>query len=239
MPHDRFYSEKELVQGDTLLLEGEEFHHLSRVMRARVGDILECFNGRGALAETKLKYLEKNAATLEVLSVTKVDRPEKQLIIAQGFPRQNRLDTILEKGCELGMDEIWLFPADRSEKGEASSNKQIRMRNILVNASKQCGQLWIPGIKLLPRLADWDKLEMDAFFGDVSDEAELFQTVWFRDPPKRGSIFFVGPESGFSDKEHAKLKSLGAKGVKLHKHILRTDTAPLSALALMSHWQYE
>ena len=92
----------------------------------------------------------------------------------------------------------------------------------------------------MPPLAKWPPFQGDsvAYFGDIREKAPLFEAVWKQNPPKSGTkaIFFVGPEKGFTEQEERRLETLGAQGVRLHAHILRTETAPLAALALMSHW---
>lgn len=236
MPHDRFYLNDPLVEGQEVIIEGDEFHHLSRVMRGQVGDELEGFNGKGQLASLQITSLEKKEGRLLVLKSTYTPPASCPLIIAQAYTRQNKLDYILEKGCELGMQILYLFPGERSEKSETSDNQKIRMRHILESASKQCGQLWIPEIILLPPLKQWKSLEYPSFYGDVRASAPSFSVAWHKSQPQQGAVFFVGPEKGFSENETVQLEKLGAVGVSLHRHILRAETAPLAALSLMSHW---
>ena len=92
MPHDRYFVEASLQPKDRVAIEGEEFHHLSRVMRGSVGDLVECFNGHGVLAETKIISIGKKSAELEVALSKQTPSPQNPLIIAQAYPRQNRLE---------------------------------------------------------------------------------------------------------------------------------------------------
>lgn len=236
MPHDRYYIEGSLNLSTDIKIADDEYHHLIRVMRVKEGEQVECFNGQGWLASAKVIKIEKKSADLLIVESHFFDAPKCPLVLAQAYPRQNKLDYILEKGCELGMQKIYLFPGDRSEKSETSDNQKIRMRHLLQSASKQCGQLWVPEIVELPPLSKWNNLDYRAFYGDVRSSAPKFQQAWKSQIPDRGAMFFVGPEKGFSDKEVLKMEELGAVGVKLHNHILRAETAPLAALSLMSHW---
>lgn len=236
MPHDRFFIEGPYDQGKKLTIEGDEFHHLTRVMRVKEGDALECFNGQGALAQATLVALQKKAGEVLLEEVTVTPKPVSPLTIVQAIPRMNRLDIILEKGTELGMNALWLFAGERSEKLEISPTQLTRMKNLLISACKQCGELWLPEIQLLAPLKQWEPFELPTFYGNIDPAAPLFAREWFRAPPQKGALFVVGPEKGFSDNEERDLEKRGAIGVKLHPHILRTDTAPLAALALMSHW---
>lgn len=232
MPHDRFYISHPLLKGDRLSLEGEEFNHVTRVMRARTGDRLECLNGQGRLATVEVGAIHKKEAELSVLESHFTPKPPFNLILAQALPRQNHLDFIVEKGCELGMTELWLFEGERSERDELSPTHQTRLSHLMIAALKQCGGLWLPEVKQLPPLKKWDRLPYPAFYGTLEKGALPLVKVLGHDS---GVIFFTGPEKGLSEEEMALLKNLGAQGVTLNPHILRTETASLAALALLSH----
>ncbi len=236
MPENRFYVEKPLVQNDVIHLDGTEFHHLIHVMRGNVNDEIEVVNGLGEMARARISKIEKKQAILDIDSVIFEPLPQFQMILAQAIPRMNRLDNIIEKGTELGMTKLWLFPGEHSERRKLTDDQLLRMRHVAISAMKQCGRLDLPTIEFMPPLKDLKKsLEFDAFFGDVSPDAPLLINEWQKSPPKAGAIFFIGAETGFSEEEVASLKKLGAKGIKLHGNILRTDTASLVSLAIASH----
>ncbi|MEI8124877.1 MAG: RsmE family RNA methyltransferase [Parachlamydiaceae bacterium] len=230
MPAERYYYPEKIEENTLIIFKDQEFHHLANVMRTRIGEDVEIINGLGQLGTAVVKSLEKKQATLTVKTVFTEAVPTKALILAQGIPRFTRLEYIMEKCTELGMSEIWLFPAARSEKKDLSPNQMERLETIAIAAMKQCGRLYIPKIFLKPPLKHWSTLPIEAsFFGDVRSEA-----------PKLGKItsdvvFFVGPESGFTDEEIEKMEALHAKGVALHPNILRTDTAAIAALAIISY----
>jgi 16S rRNA (uracil1498-N3)-methyltransferase len=232
MPVERFFVDSPLKKGNNLALEGTELHHLAHVMRLKAGDSVELVNGCGELAEAQLVSLNKRQAQLTVLAVKKVPPAVPEIILAQAIPRINRLDFIIEKGTELGMTQIWLFPGRLSERKELTAHQMERLRAVAIAAMKQCGRLYLPEIVLKPPLQQWKELSQRVFFGDVDPAAQLFKLG--RDEVTQGVLFFVGPESGFTEEEIGQLKKLHAQGVSLHPHILRTDTAALCALSLIS-----
>lgn len=234
MPVDRFFLEDPLNENTQVVLEDQELHHLSHVTRARVGDSIELINGNGVLAVAEILDLKKREAVLTVLSKEVKPPSSFQVVIAQAIPRANRLDTIVEKGTELGMDALWLFPGNLSEKKELKDAQLGRVRKILIAATKQSGRLYLPEVKLIPPIAEWEESSLPLYFGDLADDAPPFLNHWKQCPPTEGLIFCIGPESGLQDIEIEKLRSLAAIGVKLHQNILRTDTAPLSALSLIA-----
>jgi 16S rRNA (uracil1498-N3)-methyltransferase len=221
MPHDRFFVDSPFHAQQCLELR-EEAKHL-KVMRIRPGEVIELVNGRNQLARARLV----NPQLVEILSIE--GRPSPfPVILCQAIPRLNRFDTIVEKGTELGMTELWLFPGALSEKKNVPLE---RAKKIAISAMKQCGRLDLPGIKLKPPIFQWDALPYPAYFGDISETAPPFLSVLQKD---EGICFIVGPEAGFTPEEENHLKNIGAQGVKLHPWILRTDTAPLAALSLIS-----
>lgn len=231
MPEKRFFLDEDIVLHSTYSIKNEEAQHV-KVMRCRVGDHIELINGKGILAEAKIDHFSKQSVEVTITSLLHEQMPKVSLTLVQALPRLNRLDTILEKCTELGATNILLFPGELSEKKELSENQIHRIENILISASKQCGRLFLPFYNIMPALNKWQKPEGQLLYGDTSPEAPLLiqklnETLFH-------VLFFVGPEQGFSSNEELILKSWGAIGVKLHSNILRTDTAPIAALSILS-----
>lgn len=230
---ERYYYKEALCEGFQFFLEDTEFHHLANVMRAKEGEKFGVVNGKGDLAEAVLVRLEKKKGLLEVLSVKHEKKTANECVLAQALPRINRLDFIVEKGTELGMTQLWLFPGDTSERKELSASQFDRIVNVSIAAMKQCGRLYLPEIVFLAPIAKWQPFSLPSYFGDVHSQAPSFQKVLLAKDSK-SAIFCTGPESGFTEQEELALRKLGAEGVKLHPNILRTDTASIAALTLMS-----
>jgi len=236
MPVERYYFEGPLSAGSAIILEGGEVHHLVNVMRSVKGDTVEVVNGRGVLASASIQSIEKKRhVTLMVGKVTKQRPPRHEIVIVQAIPRLNRLDFILEKGTELGMTQLWLFPGERSERKSLNVKAMERMKAVCVGAMKQCGRLFLPEVVVKPPLLEWSRVEGKAFFGDLNASAPSFISV-LKECRVGDMFFFVGPESGFSSEEEKHLRTMGTVGVKLHENILRTDTAAIVAVALMKQW---
>lgn len=241
MPAERYFVDANLCPHQHEELAGSEFHHLAHVMRARKGERIELVNGRGSLAHAVVQDLAKDRARVLVESVEHETPSSCRLIAAQGLIKQNRLELLLEKGTELGVDTFWLFPADHSGKKEFYPSQVERSQAIILAAMKQCGRLYLPSIILKPPLNEWGKEEeATLFFGDLSKGTPLFMEAWGKAKPVPTPIGFVtGPEGGFSCHEVETLKERGGQGVRLHGNILRAETASLAALSLLSHWMTE
>lgn len=222
MPHDRFFIDAPLAQNQTVVLEDVEFHHL-QVMRIKENERIELVNGQGMVAEATVVALGKKNGTLRVESLSLKPKPAEALILAQALTRANRLDFIIEKGTELGMTDLWLFPAFLSEKKEVNLE---RARQIAIAAMKQSGRLYLPKIEFYPSLQKCP-MRANAYYGDVSASPLAYR--------KGSATLFIGPEKGFAEKEIEWLKEQGAIGVKLNANILRSDTAALAGLTVLSY----
>jgi 16S rRNA (uracil1498-N3)-methyltransferase len=237
MPSERYFMDQQrLLIGDRVDVKESEYHHLIHVMRTRVGEVVELVNGRGVLAKAILKKVSKGCASLSIEERVLVSEQPLKVVLAQALPKSNKLDFILEKGTELGVDEFWLFPGDRSAKKESFPSQMERMTAVTIAAMKQCGRLYLPKIIFKPALNEWSEWQGSVFFGDVKPEAPLFFDVWSSGGIQTPILFFVGPESGFSESEEAEIIRIGGRGVKLHDNILRTETAALMGLSLIGHW---
>ncbi len=184
-------------------------------------------------AQAKIIQIEKKRVTLNIEELFVAEREQTEVIIAQGIPKLNKLDFIIEKGTELGMTQIWLFPAEKSEKKTLSPTQLERLHHLSVAAMKQCGRLFLPEIKEVPPLSQWQAPAETLYFGSLDQNAPLFLEALGKNS-NANTIFCVGPESGFSANEEKALVALGGIGTKLNNHILRTETAAIAALVLMS-----
>lgn len=236
MPSERYFIDESLLLSEQKVLKESEFHHLAHVMRTKIGELIEIVNGRGILAQARVKEIGKKEAILFIEEVVQESPSSHPVILAQAIPKMNRLDFILEKGTELGVDAFWLFPSHHSPKKDFSSQQLERMHSVAISAMKQCGRLFSPKIIVQPPVEKWPSQTGSLFFGDISPEAPLFSDRWNQKQICFPILFFVGPESGFTEKEVSFLKEMGVEGVKLHHNILRTDTAALVALSLIQHW---
>ncbi len=235
MPAYRYYTDKILKKDSSVVVDGPEFHHFAHVMRGKVGDKVELVDGRGSLALATVTKKGRQEGEAVINEVKKDDPPANHMIIAQAIPKMNRMEFILEKCTELGMTELWLFPAEKTEKSKVSNSQIKRMHHVLISAMKQCGRLYLPKLVIKPHFSEWKgEVKEKMFFGDVAPLAEPFAEALEKAKVDQGIVFFVGPESGFSDGEVVALKDMGVKGVKLHENILRTDTASMVALSVAS-----
>jgi len=220
MPHNRFYINAPLK--GRIFLYGDEYRHLSRIMRKKEGDIVELINGQNVLAIGKVVRTGSSGALIDIVKVKGGKTCLPPLILIQALPKPSLLEWIIQKGTELGVSQFYLYVSTLSEQREPSSMQMKRYHNILIASIKQCGRTDIPTINI-----GFPELTVPLFFGDLSTEAPLLFTK-----ATLPAALVIGPERGFTAKELERLRQKG-EGVSLSPYILRADTAAIAALSIL------
>jgi len=234
MPNDRFFSSEDLKQDHSICIKDQELHHMQHVMRVKENELIEVINGKGQLATGRVKKFHKHTAEVVIDQVINKPRPEYELILAQGIPRLSRLETIIEKATELGATEIWLFPSLQTEKKEITPSQSQRMHQILISSIKQCGRLYLPEIKIKPPLSAWNPLNIPCLFGDTQHAPPSILSLLI-EKKINTILWLVGPEKGLTQQETDILThKLHFQGATLNNNILRTDTAAIAGLSIIS-----
>ena len=145
-----FYAEPGSVSATHIRLDGEEAHHASRVLRCRVGDVLEGTDGQGGLYRGQVESVTRSEVLVRVSEVVRDERGGFIRVLAVGLIRKrDRLEFLLEKATELGVDHFVLFSADHSEKGSVRTE---RLKAVLLRAMKQSRRTFLPGLSVVGSL---------------------------------------------------------------------------------------
>lgn len=208
--------------------------HINKVLRFQPGTELQLFDGRGRVVDAVLH----EQGQVEILQVRVSPEPRCQLTLIQGMPKGDKLELVLQKGTELGVNHFALVEMERSVghlKAERQGKKVERWQKIIQEAARQSQQYHLPrldvGLSFSDTLSQIDAQEKLLLWeeGDVPLTAALPQI------PVKSAAVVVGPEGGISSQEVELAKSMGYKVVGLGPRILRTETA---GLAIMSILQY-
>lgn len=237
MKEKRFYIEKDLFDGQNVVLEGEEFHHLANVMRARVGDSVCLFNGNGNFYFGKITQIsKKNSEILIKNSVLSEKEPKINFCVFQALAKGDKLSLIMQKVTEIGASELAIFDSEFCDV-KANTTRVDRLETIAISAAKQCGRATITKQSGVYDFSEVVKLikNFDAFY--VAYENENGLTLANDLIENKGKLknvaVMIGAEGGFSEKEINALKNNGAKIVSLGKRILRTETAAIVCAGLV------
>ncbi len=235
MTRRRIIVEKLGPQG--AILTGEQAHHLARVLRARLGEVYELSDQHSVWLA---RIVSLQPRRVEFALVERIDKePETSgatLLIAIFDFR--RLEWALEKATELGVSEILPIAANRSDKHlvKAAPGRMARWEKILHAAAQQSRRMTVPS--LLPPRAFQDALagitcETRILLSEVPDAPPLGRILRAAANPRPAALA-VGPEGGWTAEERRTASRFGFVEASLGPWILRTETAVLAALAILS-----
>lgn len=232
MRENCFFIEKENIFDDKITLTGDEFQHLSKVLRAKVGEKVLCFYDNSPFFECEIAQLAKHFATLNILNKREcLANPACNIVLFQALPKLDKLELISQKLTELGVSKIQPIKTQFCIAKD-NPNKLDRLTKIVVSACKQCNRTSL--LKILPTIdvkdANFDEFDL-VLFANENEQTVALDT--FHDEIKKAQsiAFIVGSEGGFS-KEEIEILSKKARSVSLGKRILRTETC---AIALASY----
>lgn len=229
MPHRYFAAE---FTHTTAALTGPDAHHLGRVMRAKPGDTVILCDGAGFDYTAAVTAVDPDRVELRLVEKRPTAaEPSVEVTLFAGYPKQDKLEFIVQKAVELGAARVVPFfsrfcvAAPKKEE-----QKNARYARIAAEAAKQAGRGVIPAVELpldikdLPaRLAEFD-LALFCYEGGGSPLRTLVKG-------QKRIALITGAEGGFAPEEAEKLTAAGAVPVSLGPRILRCETAPLVALA--------
>lgn len=237
MKEKRFYYNGELAENKKVLIEGEEFHHLTNVMRARVDDSVCLFNGNGFFYFGKITQInKKNAEILINYAQKSENEPKIELTIFQALAKGDKLSLIMQKITEIGASELAIFDSEFCDV-KANTTRVDRLETISISASKQCGRATTTkqtGVYKFNEVIEQIK-NFDTFYVAYENQDGLTlanDLINNKNNLKKVAVM-IGAEGGFSEKEINTLKNNGAKIVSLGKRILRTETAPIVCAGLV------
>jgi 16S rRNA (uracil1498-N3)-methyltransferase len=228
----RFFAAE--VSGSTVLLNAEEAQHCIKVMRCRTGERIELMNGKGLLYKGIINILGKLDAEIAQLEILRQadENPNKLSIAISPTKNPARLEWFVEKATEIGIANIYPVIAERTEK---TTLKTERLRNIIISAAKQSGQLHFPEIHPIQSLQDLIEKNVPAFshkfIAHCTEHRTYFNSVY---PVHESALLLIGPEGDFTSEEIAVAFNKNYIPVSLGNSILRVETAGIVACSIVS-----
>ncbi|MBA4386400.1 MAG: 16S rRNA methyltransferase [Verrucomicrobia bacterium] len=228
-----------------MTLSPAESHHLVDVMRARDGETVAVFDGRGRKAVARLVLKgERAAAQLQVSSAGSDSRSGGvEVVLIQAIPKGSKMDMIVEKAVELGVSAIWPVMTERTivrlNSDEARRNRSERWQRLALSASRQCGTSWIPDVEPVADIGDaFARCDgFDLFLsGSLEKDAIPLREVLSRRTgaaPRRIGLL-IGPEGDLTSAELAAARNAGAIPVSFGSLVLRVDTAAIFGLSVLA-----
>lgn len=236
----KFFVEDNQIENNEIKIMNDDLKHISNVLRMRIGEEILITNKNTAETyKCSIKEINKNEAVCTIIEKEENDtEPSIKVDIFQGIPKSDKMETIIQKSVELGVNKI--FPISMKNcvaKIKDDIKKQERWQKISEAAAKQSKRNIIPSIEksvdmkyLCSKINEYD-LVLVAY---ENEDKKTIKDILKNNKVEKIAIV-VGPEGGLTEKEVEELIKCGAKAVSLGKRILRTETAPIAMLSMIMY----
>jgi 16S rRNA (uracil1498-N3)-methyltransferase len=241
----RIHTPQNLSPGTTVQLDSAAARHV-QVLRMQPGQSLTLFNGQGGEFEATIALMGRSQVDVQVGPHHAVEREApRQVHLAVGMPANERMDWLIEKATELGAASIQPLMSERSVlrlSGERADKKTLHWQASAIAACEQCGRNRIPTVFAPISYQKWliASIESAQSAPDlIVSKAVLSLSAqasaagrWAEQQRSNALLCLAGPEGGLSPAEEQAALDAGFSPISLGSRILRSETAPLAALAL-------
>ena len=219
-----------------LTLDGDESRHLRKSLRAREGEALEVFDGKGRKRTCAVGPCDQFGMRVTVDDSILIPQPAIRLTLAQVIPKGGTFDDLIRTAVELGAGKIIPLLSERCEvklDADRADAKSERWSTLAIEALKQSGNPWLLEISPVRKLGKWLPEALgENRIGLIASLEEGATRIADLAAPSglREIIVLVGPEGDFSPAEYGYARDAGFTPVRLGAHVLRAETAALYAL---------
>ena len=236
----RFFLPRQQISDQRGFITGQELEHLRKVLRLQSGDRITVFDDAGWEHEAVIRALSATQGEIEIIRSYQAQRESPlQLTLAVGLTKGEKIDFVVEKATELGVQTIIPFASTyavpKLDERKIAARAE-RWRKIALSAAKQSGRTRVP--EVLPLITFSDLLTREQpeaaklLFWENETEQSLRQAHdKLRDA--KALLIAIGPEGGFSPIEAERAREHGFEPVHLGRRILRAETAAVAALSLV------
>jgi 16S rRNA (uracil1498-N3)-methyltransferase len=246
MPDFRVFCAPPSLEPAEIRLDPDETHHLVQVCRARPGDTVVAFDGRGNEWVCKLSDSGKSDALLTVAQHVRQKPLPYSIALGQALPKGKSMDSIVRKATEIGVRQIIPLESERTEvhvAGDREEHKKEKWLAIAIEAAKQCGNPFLPEVLPVQRAAafmetakGYDlKLIASLHPGAVSLRKVLADFRQERGAFPKSVLWLIGPEGDFTPAEISLSQTCGFRPIGLGPLVLRCETAAIVALSILSY----
>lgn len=232
MGQPRIFVDVKLGPGAQFSLAPDAANHVGKALRLKTGDTITVFDGRGGEYGAVILRMDKEDVDVKTSAFHDVDRDSPVAVgLVQGLPEADKMDWIIQKSVELGVAWIQPIVCDRSVvrlAGDRAARREAHWKRVAVAACEQCGRNRVPEVRPTLGFANWLVLPSEAARWMLAPDAAPLAT---RPAPATPIELLVGPEGGLSERERDLAHSRGFEPTGLGPRVLRTETAPLAALA--------
>ncbi len=246
----KFFVENNQIKNDTIYIKDKDVNHIKKVLRKNIKDeITICNENTKQDYLCKITNIEENEITCKILKKLETNVESNiEVSIFQGLPKADKMELIIQKSVELGVQDITPIEMKRCvvKLKEKDKTKKIeRWQKISEVAAKQCGRNYIPKInnienlkEISEKIKDYDVVLVayeEEKENTLKNELKLLKKDNKENNKKIKIAIVIGPEGGMDKEEINTLEKNGAKIITLGKRILRTETVALNILSIIMY----
>lgn len=239
----RFFAEPGQIGEKEIVITGADVNHIRNVLRMRADEEVLIADGQGAEYRCKLIELNENEVRAQIL--WKLDGNAElasAITLFQGLPKSDKMDLIVQKCVELGVNRIVPVSTKRAVVKLDAKKEQTRLKRwntISESAAKQSGRGVIPEVSGVmsfgKALEEAKKLDVLLIPYERAEHMAETRRVMGEIRPGQSVGIFIGPEGGFEESEVEEAVAAGAQAITLGRRILRTETAGLAVMAMLGY----
>jgi 16S rRNA (uracil1498-N3)-methyltransferase len=230
----RIYTDSPLTEGQVAALDDNAAQHVGRVLRMQPGQELLLFNGDGQDFPATITSAGKKQVEVQLGSPTaNTTESPLEIVLGQTLSKGDRMDYAVQKAVEMGVTRIVPLTTERCEirlKGDREDKRLRHWQSVAISAAEQCGRARVPKILPVMTVNEWFERTGDCDLRLVLHH-RTEQSLTALNKPARIALL-IGPEGGLSGDEIAAAEHAGFLPVALGPRVLRTETAPVAAMAL-------
>ena len=230
MSNIRLFFKESLSLNLTAKLDKSQSHYVNKVMRIKVGEVFSLFNSSGEWV-AKILTISKSIVEFNITKQLRQKENVKELWLAFSPIKSNYFNFMIQKATELGVTKFIPIIFDRTIVRKI--NKE-RLEKVIIEAAEQSNRINVPSIEEPQSLKDFLSNEkMDLIFTDLNSQNKKIDLDKLTNNP---TCVIIGPEGDFSEEEREKILSFkGVQPIKINENILRSETAVISALSIVSY----
>ena len=221
------------LSGDRVVVTGQEGRHAADVRRLRVGEQVDVGDGRGVLVHGVVAEVAKGRIVVDVTSRDELAQPTPRFVVVQALAKGGRDLDAVEAMTEVGVDEVVAWTAERSVS-KPSDRTLTKWASTAREAAKQSRRAWIPLVAGPLATAEVVERLSAAALAVVLHEVATEPLAAVSLPFVGDVIVVVGPEGGLTTGEVDAFAAAGARVCRLGDAVLRTSTAGVAALSVLS-----
>ena len=230
MSNIRLFFKESLSLNLTAKLDKSQSHYVNKVMRVKVGEVFSLFNSSGEWV-AKILTISKSIVEFNITKQLRQKENVKELWLAFSPIKSNYFNFMIQKATELGVTKFIPIIFDRTIVRKI--NKE-RLEKVIIEAAEQSNRINVPSIEEPQSLKDFLSNEkIDLIFTDLNSQNKKIDLDKLTNNP---TCVIIGPEGDFSEEEREKILSFkGVQPIKINENILRSETAVISALSIVSY----